>query len=457
VYEGWIRDSALSHAEGVQADSKRRIYLRALVLDKSAQGTVEVGNYTVIKDGEAKEVSRSSEVGDAQFVHFDLVRVDDKGSPQWGANGAVILPATDDSLVAELGYLVEMPPQKVKQGEEWIVRPEGAPAVTYRVLGSDGVTGIRCIAVQTEQATQNWSAEQITLPAWRISTKLWFDPKSQTMVKVDRTLERREPDAPGQIRTRQVTYEQSTNVKYHGTIMQNQHEDFRTAIKAQEDLERALARTDATSDRLLLAVRQDLKFAMQRLYSTPYRPAIERMYKAAESAGDDIEEKEESAVLGRPREARVGLPAPSIVLRSASTGEKLTRKQLHGSVCVMVFIDPASELSLEALRTALRAVDSAGDQAVRVLAVSPTLTKEGEASLRQRVPGTYEICIGPGADSAYGMKGRPHVVVTDSVGVLRVNQQGFGPETYALLSRDLATIPTANVAGAKDKPKSMRR
>jgi hypothetical protein len=197
---------------------------------------------------------------------------------------------------------------------------------------------------------------------------------------------------------------------------------------------------------------------MQRLYSTPYRPIIEKMHERAVDAEkwETAQDKRAVPVLGGQREVRIGQRAPHFLLKEVKSGESVSLKTVRGQAFVMVFVDPTSDLSLDALRTTLSAV-AKEKRPVKVYAVASKIDPELAAELRQKVEGDYVICKGRATDSSYGVKGVPHVVCVDPQGILRVNQKGFGPEVYATLVQNLSQLPAANLAQEKEPRRSFRR
>jgi hypothetical protein len=455
VYDGTIQETRGS--DGGQAESTRRLTVRALVLQKSAKGVADVGVLTVHKEKELVAVSRPTELDDAIAIRMDKVQVDPTGHARWLPSGAEIAPPVDADMISEMGFFIEMPTDPKKVGEKWVFEREGQPSIRAEVLGVETVIGARCVVVGMDQESPNWANEEINLLAWKITTKLLFDPKTQSVCRIEREVATRSPSAPLDRHVRKVMLEQGTNVRFHGNVLQNQIEDFETAYQAQQDLDAALALDDANRARKLHSMQHDLKFAMQRLYSTPYRPIIEKMHERAVDAEkwETAQEKRPVPVLGGPKEVRVGQRAPHFLLHDVASGQSISLKTVRGESVVMVFVDPTSDLSLDALRTTLAAV-AKEKRAVKVFAVGTRIDPEMAAELHQKVAGDYVVCKGGATDSSYGVKGVPHVVCVDSQGILRVNQKGFGPEVFATLVQNLSALPATNIAQQKPEKEIKR-
>ena len=457
VYEGKIRDTY--QGKGVSSESDRRLLVRALVLEKSASQIAKVACSTAQLESDSTSAAKLNSLTNALALRLDLLNVDDKGHARWSEDGAEIAPPTSEAMVSELGFFLDPSPKPLKINDHWVIRRAGQPPIRVTVIGPDTVTQVKCVELHVEQESQNWANAEITLPAWKIDSKVWYDDKTRSVFKVDRTVESRDPAAPEIAYTRQVTYEQVSNVKYHGTVFQNQTSDFETAYKAQKSLEKALTQEDVTRTRLLKSFRRENEPSLRTMHTTMFKSALERMLKTADAAEKFVAEADDepAPVLVGRREARVGDRAPHFVLHSTKSGQKISKNTIKGEATVMVFIDPASELSLDALRTAVKATMSREGAPLKLLAVCTKVDEESEKALRATVPGNYEVCTGAGSDGAYGITGMPHVVFIDAGGVLRMNQKGFGPELYSSLLKDLSNLPAANVANEKDKPRSYLR
>lgn len=472
TYEGKTRE--VRSGANVQSESEMRLFVRALVLEKSSGGVAAIGCCTVHKVADPK-VAKPNQLEDAVAMRFEEVNVQPSGcavvpgplsftldarggdQPEQSARDSAVLP--ESMSVRELGFFVEFPNKALKAGEKWTVRPIGQPAVTCQIIGPETVIDTKCVSVAMHQESQNWNNESLSTPAWRMDAKVWVDDKTKTVFKVERTSQIRQPGSAGEHVTRTVSYEQATNIRYHGDLLQRQIDDYRTVQRAFSQLESvALVSQKADREKQLKKVRQELKLAMQRLYSTTYRPAVERLDDLAVQMAKAEEGDEEPAIiLASRREATVGEKAPHFVVRNAKTGETVSRKTTRGKPVVLVYIDPASELSMQALETAVAAVRSQPAADLVLLAVCTSIDDATEAALKEKVPGDYTVCTGGGSDAAYGIDGTPHVVVIDPDGILRVNQMGFGPGMHKAVAESVSSMKVENIANDKDKKKSFLR
>ena len=471
TYEGKIREVRAS--ADVESESESRLTVRALVMEKSSDGAVRLGCSTVRKPSDPK-VSKPNQLDDALSISFDEVIVEPTGAARWspslgGGRNSIdaarnsdiqahidTSPAAEMASTRELGFLVEFPANPLKTGEKWVIRQEGAPPLACQVVGPETVMGATCVLVTLHQESQNWKNPSPASPAWCMDAKVWVEEKSRSVFKVDRTTQVRYPGAPGERVTRQVNYEQATNVRYHGELHQRQVEDFRTVHDAFRKLESARSLAGKSErDKRLAQVRRDLKLAMQQLYSTPFRPAIERLDGLAESLlnAEDAPEEPVIVLAGR-REAAVGERAPHFVVRDVKTGETISRKTTRGRPVLLVYIDPKSRLSRQTLQAAVAAARGCD---LSLYAVCTSYDEATEAALREEVPGEYAVCMGGGGDSAYGIQGTPHVVLIDGEGILRVNQLGYGPALETSLVEGCAAIKTAAVVKEKEKARTFLR
>lgn len=451
VYDGRVHESR--SINGVESVSDQRLTVRALVLEKNSRGVAKLGCCTILKRVSAV-ASKPGELDDALSIDFEIIEVEPSGLAKWKSTGIDGSPAAREAIEAELGFLVEFPEKGLKTGEKWTIRPEGEPVVAASVVGPESIIGTRCVAVRLQQESQNWANPDNLVPAWRLETNVWVDDKSKAVFQLERTYETRRPG--GESVVRRVSYRQASNVRYHGNILQQQTSDFRTVYNAFERLRSAVALTrPAERMRELASVRRDLKAAMQQLYSTPHRAAIERIDQMAEAAESKDEMEDGAIVLAGRREAVVGTAAPSFALRRLDTGETVTRKTTKGKSIVMVFIEPDNDLSVRALQTVLDVVGE-GEGSPLVFAICEDADETHHARLRESVPGPYVLCAGQGADGAYGIDGSPHVVFIDQNGILRINQVGFGPELRTTMVKTMSASRHENIADQKDKRSFLR-
>jgi hypothetical protein len=330
-----------------------------------------------------------------------------------------------------------VPNKPLDTGATWTLHHAGQESTQCRVTGMESVLGIGCVKVETMQQSQNWDADNIALPAWMNRASIWIDPKSRIVRRLHRDYRVRRPGDTQPSQALLAQYDLTSDFQYHGEHLQQRIADFRAGHTAQNHLEQALASIDRQRPRLLANLKDTIELTLRdKLYWTPYRPAILAMisladYKSNESkAGETVRQRSEPQSL-------LGRKARNFVIRVAETDETLTLKKVAGKPVVLVFMDPSSPLSIRALRTAVWAAQNHAELAPTVYAVCTEIGEDTAKQLKEAVPGAFTICTGKGIDRAYGVDAVPYTLYIDASGYLRGSYVGYGPEMTTALVADL--------------------
>lgn len=405
-------------------------------------------------------------------VGFQQVLIGPDGRPRWTSAGVEQAWPSDGWASVELGYLVEAPDQPVQQGETWVIRRAGQGPVRCQLLGVEPIDGISCFKLVSASQSQNWSGKEATSPAWSQQCTVWTDPKTGLARRVRREHQLRLPGQSGAPRVLLVEYDQASNRRYHGTLLQQHVADFQAAAKAQTELEQATHALDRQRRRHLSAAQHQLQFALSKPSATPYRPAMAELLRRVEQSQQGKRESiaptpSSSARPGRtaraegPVRARatVGRPAPSFVLHQLETNQTVTVKKLAGKPALIVLADPASELSQRAVKLAVSAAGRQPGRQIQIYVACTQSDPEALQRLRDQAPGPYVLCSGAGLDKAYGVEAAPHTLFIDADGVLRGNYPGLGPEHSASLTTALEhhTRPTAQLGSPAARTNTFRR
>ncbi|MFO0948112.1 MAG: hypothetical protein U1D30_19700 [Planctomycetota bacterium] len=438
TFHGSVIESSLG-MDGVRFEQPFELEASMFVLDIDASKNAETGCYTVLRLPDHRPTREKKELENVTSLHFDLVKVNSVGAAVWAKSEAQIMLPPDGSAPWELGYFFEVPKSEVKIGDSWTLRRPGQPMIRCQVLGREDVFGIPCAKVLSVQESQNWTTKNKELAAWRNETNVWIEQKSGLPLRVHRQYQFREAGQESVTRSLLTRYDRSSDLKYHGQLFQERESDFRTAIAAQTDLDSALSNPERTNKAKYASIEAKLRYALDRPHGSPYRPAMAHMAKIAGDAVANPRPKSTSrrdALVGPT--SQVGRRARPFVVHNLEKDESINLKSAHGRAVVLVFVDPASELSLTALRNVLQAVGDPSADVPRVLAVIKNSDKAAAEVLKTKVPGEYSVCFGKGVDKTYGIDALPHTVFIDAEGTLRGNYVGVGPEVLGSLTESIA-------------------
>lgn len=416
-----------------------------LVLDVDAASIAEVGCYTEVRFTDKVSKTDKTAGDNVRSSHFALLKVAPRGIATWASNDAGISMPADGRPIWELGYLVEMPKSPVSVGDKWTVRKEGQQPIECRCVGMDSVRGVPCVRMVCTQSSPTWNTPGNQLD-WRTESTCWLNLRDASVLRLSRTHEVRRPGEKTANHCVCVDYELTTAMKFQGMTFQERVGDFRAGVKAQSALEVAFANMDGVAKNRFNAIKQQLKFATDELFNTPYRPALVRMRTLAERAAANPSQFQPEATVLKASYVEMGQKARNFTLHNAETNESINLKKSAGRPLLIVMVDPKSHLSWAALDAALKTCKNAPSSNTRLVVVCKDADATAIAEMKERYPGNYEVCSGSGFDRSYGVKGMPHTIFIDAEGVLRCNHSGYGPE----MCSEVATAIKQHGQGAEN-------
>lgn len=454
VYIGRIVDSSV-RKDNVGYEQSLDLETTVLVLEVDPKQTAKLGCYTVVSRPDLRPENEKSSFEGVISVHFDEVTVTQSGRAIWSMNGARVASPADGWSAWELGYVVEAPAEPVEPGATWVSR-ETAPYPThYRFIGRESIEGVSCAKVESLQQSPHWTAKDVTTPVWQRKAAVWLDPKTGLARRVHWEHAVREPGEESAGRTVTATYNQASNLRYHGSLLQERTADFASACKTQRELEQIGGGGDRQRRKQLTLVQQQLEQAISQPYATAYRPAMKEMLVSVERMIKDKSATSSAPNVLRVRTAaEIGRPARSFVVRRIDNGESITLKKVAGKPVLLTIADPSSELSWQAINNVVSAANKHSGRQIELLIVCTHTEAQAIASLKERLKGKYTLCTGSGLDGAYGVQGPPHTIFIDADGILRGNFKGYGPEVGPALIAELGKhTRSTNAIGGKESPK----
>lgn len=461
VYKGRILERSADGGE-VAFEQPYEFETTLLVVDFVKADKLEFGCFTVVRppDPNLRRIKLTEDT--VRSVHFDSVSVDRVNHARWMKGDAEVALPPNGIVPWELGCFLEVPREVVSIGSKWVVRPEGQPIIRCQVVGSEPMLSTNCVKVIADQESQNWTAESVSVTAWNNRTVLWIDPRSGVVQRVERTFRHRNSGDSSTGRTILTEYERTSDLRYHGPILQERVADFRAALAAQTKLEAAdVSGSSSKREQEYKKICQQLKIVLDREHMTPYRPALLYLHDKLSDAPAMVarDQANSGAIrLSGYSSGQVGRKARSFVVHDVENDKSVTLKSLDGTAVLLVFIDPNSELSKEAMLTAQRAA-SVNEEAQLILVTKTSGAESVEAltkEIRKQFPGRYMIATGQGLDSSYGVKALPHLIYIDAEGVLRGNYVGVGPELEIQLREAMGGVVPARGARREAKPTFLR-
>ncbi|MGL4464695.1 MAG: hypothetical protein ACRC1K_21285, partial [Planctomycetia bacterium] len=339
VYRGTLTEISVS--EGVRFEQPFDLEMIALTLDTDSKKTSVVGCFTVRKLPTTAD-EKAAKTENIVSSHFAKVKVNPQGGAAWADTGATFDLAPDGMPAWELGSFVETPAEAVSVGKQWVLNPAGQPPVVCKVVEAESVLGSPCVKIACTQASPNWSAADVDLAAWSNETTVWIDRKTGLPMRLHRKFDVRKPGDAAPSRTVLVKYDQTSNVRYHGQLLQDRRDEFVASHKMQADLETLTANPQDIRPGRVASLKAVMTAQLAKPTVTPYRRALVDMKKIIERAETDPKSFAAEAVR-LPSQARiVGRPARNFVLRVLETNESLNPKKLKGTTAVMMLVDPTA-------------------------------------------------------------------------------------------------------------------
>jgi peroxiredoxin len=423
VYSGTYLDETL--APNVKYQKIYRLETRLFALESKKQHT-EVAIMTALseQDGRPTPAGTPAAFGPAS-VRCELVRFDNQGRLRTLDNKAVSIPIQGPATL-ESGFLAEVPLTPVRKNEMWDVHEEGRPARTWQVAGTEACAGVTCIKLMASQQSNDWDHPRADQTAWRRKDVVWLAPQLNVALKVERTIERRDPAHKLPTHRATVRYELDSKLRYLGKMFDDQQREIMTLRKCQEEAAPLLKQPGLYRTQIETLLRR-LTYQLDHQPETPYRKAALHFKQTLEAArrGElpvQISHEEPAAPV---RRVGVGERMPDFAITSLTERQPVHLQKLLGQPTLIVFYNPATAMGRDVL---LCAKDLCAKHAGKVHVLAMTLTGDSEAALKQhhelRLP--FPVLDGNALRLTLAVEHTPRFVLLDADGVIRWDSTGWG-------------------------------
>jgi peroxiredoxin len=437
VYQGTYQEETLG--KSVQFTRTYAIQHRVFVLEKTPQGS-ELALLTTLRQRRepagrppSDEAATSSE---PNSVRLELARCNAQGRLSPGTGTVLLVPLSGPATV-ECGALIEVPNRRLGVEQRWETAEEGRPPHAWVVAGTESISGTTCVKLSGVQQSDDWDHPRADRTAWRRRDLVWLSPQLGIAVRVERTIEQREP-LRAESTSRTVTrYElENTPIVYPNQLFEDRHREImqaRTFAAAAEPLLRDPGKFRSnTFEATLTRIHNHLN----NHAPTPYREAVlqvERRLDAARSQPTTPVAVIEPTP--RPTVAAVGQPAPDFVVPGLTTPQPVRLRSLLGKPVLLFFYSPTSITAVDLLRFA----QSMQDKSNRITVVGLVVSDDDQAVLKQHKDLNLHIPVisGKGMRQSYAVEATPKVLVLDGEGIVRAAFEGWGREIPQAVSREL--------------------
>lgn len=412
VYSGTCTERSL--LPGVQYSRTYRLDHHVLILAREDAGH-DLAFMTVLS---AREPGESAKYAMAS-VKADVARIDPRGRLHFAPGGG-------GSTLLEVGCFVETPIVRIGRGSAWEVDDPGRPPRTWIVVGQEAYGGLACVKLQGQQQSEDWDRPRADRTAWRRRDVVWVSSQLGAAVKVERTLERRDPARREPSHSTTTHYSLESRLRYPGRLFDDRKREILQAKRFADDAQpifRQPAHTSAQIDGLL----RKISYHIEHTPATPYRKAIVHLAERVESArkGElllaEYAADEPAAPLGP---LRIGERVPDTVLTDLSTRKTVRLTRMLGRPALVVYYNPATKTGGEVIAFAKEVAEKFGDQ-VSILAMAATT--DADAAVRQkaelRLP--FAVHDGSALRISFAVDVTPKLIVLDGDGVLRRATTGW--------------------------------
>ncbi|MGE3809805.1 MAG: TlpA family protein disulfide reductase [Gemmataceae bacterium] len=423
VYRGSYAEETTGN--GVRNSRSYDLDTRLLVLDVNDTGA-DVAFLTTLKLQRKKGALDTPDPGS---VRLELARLDPQGRLTSPAGTSLLASLTGPSTI-DCDAVIEVPRHRVAIDQGWEVAESGRPPHSWMVVGTENVAGTLCIKLAGLQQSADWSRPRADHTAWRRTDLVWLSPKLGVAVKVERTIERREPARQEPTQRFSARYELESGLVYPRQLLEDRLRDINqytalARLAAPVLGQVGKARADAV-DPLLMKI----KLHTDGQPATPYRPALDQLRRQLEaSKRGELAFVPENAGPKPVSVATVGRPAPDFIvpnlIREGEHAEMVRLHRLLGKPTLLLFYSPDSRFVHEILRFAQKIHDG---KSVQVLALAFSDERDVVVKQYNEMSLTVPLLAGKGLRHTYGVEATPRLVVIDGDGVVRGTFTGWGPE-----------------------------
>ncbi|HYV34234.1 MAG TPA: hypothetical protein VE988_00935 [Gemmataceae bacterium] len=358
-------------------------------------------------------------------VRLELVPLDRQGKlrPPTPANLASPL---DGPPTIECGCFVELPKKRLAANDWWEVNEEGRTPRAWRVEGSEKLNNVMCVKLVGMQQSDDWDAPRADRSAWQRRDTVWISPFGLTC-KYERVIERRDAARTTPTHRSTLLCELDGQPTYPGKAFDDRVNTIKHARKFFEEADGLLREPEQHKPQLEGMLRKIKLYTDAEPPTPPYSKAILQVQKRVEAGlrGDTVPDPQADPGPFAVNHAAVGKQVPDFVCTDLLTRQTQRLQRLLGKPVVIIFYDPASEISLHALRLGQTLVQRY-PQGVSIMAMAVTADPELAQKQHKEMNLPFTILDGNGLVQFFGVEYLPRIVVLDGQGVVRLANTGWG-------------------------------
>lgn len=385
------------------------------------------------------------------IIRLELVRVESNGKVSLLPADSLLAPpekrqprplplmAMESLPTFEPTLFVGFPTEHFRPGQAWNVPEPKRPALNYRIEGLDVMRGSRCVKVSTLQQTENWNQLRSDSTAWRRGEIIWASARHGYAVRIERTIEKRDPKAGDLAFRSKLEYDQVGHMRYPERFGQDRRDEIIGAAAFTAALERAIA--DRGGPEAFEALIQRIDQHVTSHFSgdaVPYREAIMSVKRKAEAAKrGHIPPAPAPPETGEAPPLTIGKPALDIKLADLANRDSAALSKLRGQPVLLIYYQPGSARAAEPV---MRFAESLYIRHVGKAYVLPLAVGDCEKAAQQRIDWELNVHIlnGSEAHKNHGIEATPCFVIIDDEGIVRNITRGWSDDNADAIRRELS-------------------
>ncbi len=425
VYRGTYAEEA--RGGHLQFSRAYRLETRIFVLETPPRGA-EVVLLTILRHRDGSPGSPPAAEETITSVRCERAFVDLQG--RINADGVNLAVPLEGPPLLECGAFLELPGGRLGLEQTWDLAEAGRPLQVWRHTGTEVVASTPCLRLAGLQQSADWDRPRGDHTAWRRRDTVWLSTRAGLAARVERLIERREPNSQEPTQWGRLRYDLDTGLQYSGPLADDRRQEIHQAFAFRDQLNPLLIQP-ARSGPQLAALLKRIDYYLEHQPPTPYREAVLQVKRRAEAArrGESPAALPEEAshaagsVIAAPGEV-----APDFVATDLTGSGSARPRNWLGRPALMVFYNPASPTAPVVLRFAQR-LAAEGAHRLTVVGLSVAGSPEVVRHQREQLGLAFPILDGAGLRVSYAVETTPKFVLLDSSNVVRGSWLGWGHET----------------------------
>lgn len=426
LYRGTVKETNLG--QSIQLLNQYQLEVRIIVVSVKGNSAEVACCTKLVQQGVPK-------VEQALSVHLTRANIDQQGkiSSCTAPTGMPLI--IDGPATWESGFILPLPLEAVQPGGMWEMAESGRLPRRFTWLPAEENSSH--LIIKGVQQSVDWEHPRADTTGWRRTDKLTFTPKATLPTKVERTVERRAP-AHQNVTGRIITeYELVKKEVLAGPLFDERRKDIQQIKLYQEEVAMLASHPHDAQARIAwqrLATRLDRYLAAPG--HSPYREAITTLLSTVQAGMDNRLSVQQAKFETIEPSIPIGQLTPSFTLLTP-TGQTISSNQCRGKPCLLVFLQPGSELTKFLTVEVPAWQQRLGTNTFGCLLLSSTDASNALPTVAEPKGTLLKVANGRPLVASYGANVTPFFVVLDADGALLATHEGWGPEVRQQLEKKI--------------------